>query len=137
MTEVADVPASVIAAIHGMTARHWTRLAAAGRIPGAWQSAGPRGKWLFDPIRFAAWKAEQSKEVAPWLASTKGAALGGRVGSAVAENSGKAFKQQIDGWLKDAIGNGSDGSTQSHGATAHGTPSGKRRNASLVSIVRR
>jgi hypothetical protein len=34
---------------YGFTARHWTRLAAAGRVPGARQPAGPNGQWLFEP----------------------------------------------------------------------------------------
>jgi hypothetical protein len=38
------IPASDIAARYGFTARHWIRLAAAGKVPGAKQPTGPRGR---------------------------------------------------------------------------------------------
>src|ERR1700760_585707 len=37
MTPAAQLKASEVAKRYGFTARHWTRLAAAGKIPGAWQ----------------------------------------------------------------------------------------------------
>lgn len=44
-----------IAERHGFTARHWTRLAARGIIPGARQPSGPGGHWLFDYAEFKKW----------------------------------------------------------------------------------
>jgi hypothetical protein len=40
---------------YGFPKRHWTKLAAQGRIPGARQPCGPRGHWSFDARLFAEW----------------------------------------------------------------------------------
>ena len=134
---MADVSAAEIAKVHGMTPRHWTRLAAAGKVPGAWQSAGTGGKWLFDPLRFAEWKAEQMKGESLWPASIDVGAHGGRGLNATAASSGKALKHRIDELLSAAIATGSKGSTRSPGATGRGGASPKPSNVSSLNTARR
>lgn len=68
--------ATDIAAVHGMTPRHWTRLAAQGRIPGAWQPGGAGGKWLFDREPFETWLLSQITD--PAAREAKRAELAGR-----------------------------------------------------------
>ena len=45
----------------GFTARHWNRMAAAGRVPGARQPFGPRSSWVFDLDAVRAWWAASEK----------------------------------------------------------------------------
>ena len=40
--------AKAISERYGFTPRHWTRLAAAGKVPGAYQPGGDGGQWVFD-----------------------------------------------------------------------------------------
>lgn len=134
---MSGVPASAIAERYGLSARHWTRLAAEGKIPGAWQPAGTGGRWLFDPVEFAAWKAAQQKEEPPWQGSTNAAAYTGRGHNVTALNAGNPLRQQIDVMLSAAIGDGSKGLTRSRGATGRGGRSQKPSNASSASTARR
>src|SRR5262249_58633274 len=61
--------ASEIARAYGFTSRHWIRLAAAGKIPGAWQPSGPGGGGLFDQAQFVAWREASKRRATPWRAS--------------------------------------------------------------------
>src|SRR4029077_5117802 len=51
---------------YGFSARYWTKLAASGRIPGAWQPSGPKGSWRFDAGLFVKWRENSQREVAAW-----------------------------------------------------------------------
>lgn len=53
--ESAQLRACDLARDYGFTARHWLRLAAAGKIPGARQPAGAGGHWLFERRGFVAY----------------------------------------------------------------------------------
>lgn len=55
MSATAHLSASQLAERYGFTARHWTRQAAAGNIPGAYQPSGNHGHWLFDLAVFQRW----------------------------------------------------------------------------------
>jgi hypothetical protein len=55
--------ATDLARRYGFTARYWTKQAASGRIPGAWQPSGPGGAWLFDEGGFLAWREATKREV--------------------------------------------------------------------------
>lgn len=52
---MSEIRASDLSARYGFTGRYWIKLAAAGRIPGAWQPSGPRGQWVFDRAKFTIW----------------------------------------------------------------------------------
>ena len=86
MTE-RPLTASALARSYGFTPRHWIRLAAQGRIPGARQPFGPRGRWVFDASIFKSWWAAQQREIPQWPGYTREAASGGRVPSVTAETS--------------------------------------------------
>jgi integrase len=62
--------ASEIARAYGFTSRYWIRLAAAGKVPGAWQPSGPGGGWLFDHAEFAAWRQASKRRTTRWRQST-------------------------------------------------------------------
>jgi len=47
--------AAEIAREHGFSTRYWIRLAAQGKIPGAYQPSGERGKWVFERVAFRRW----------------------------------------------------------------------------------
>ena len=49
------ITASQVAERYGFTSRHWIRMAAEGKAPGAFQPSGPGGRWMFDPDELAAW----------------------------------------------------------------------------------
>ncbi|WP_156295746.1 hypothetical protein [Methylobacterium aquaticum] len=49
----------------GFTERHWTRMAAAGRVPGARQPFGPRSRWVFDLATLREWWVAAEKEGRP------------------------------------------------------------------------
>jgi len=64
--------ASDLAIQYGMTPRYWTRMACEGKVPGAWQPSGGRGKWLFDAVAIQRWHRSRQKEVVSWPGFTKG-----------------------------------------------------------------
>src|SRR5581483_5598317 len=68
MTAAASNPqlsAADLARDYGYCARHWTRLAAAGKIPGASQPIDG-GRWWFDPAQFKRWWDAGKREIAAW-----------------------------------------------------------------------
>lgn len=89
------VSASIIAEKFGFTARHWIRLAASGKVPGAYQPSGPRGAWCFDLTVFEKWWRAQCREVASWPAYTNVEKNGGAAPSVRAGNTAEASKQRI------------------------------------------
>ncbi|WAJ27160.1 helix-turn-helix domain-containing protein [Antarcticirhabdus aurantiaca] len=100
------VTAKVIAEEFGLSARHWTRMASAGKIPGAWQPSGEGGHWLFDLDAFRRWRTSTQKKVAEWPGYTRGVRSGGRVRIATERNTAFPLEREIDGWLKSALENG-------------------------------
>jgi hypothetical protein len=95
-----------LASEYGFTARHWTRLAAEGKIPGARQPCGANGKWLFDTVVFQRWWKSREREVTQWPGYS---AEVGRIGVAPnvrTENSGEASRRRTERLLKDALGRG-------------------------------
>lgn len=101
-----NLTASQISRQYGMSARYWTRMAAQGKIPGAWQPSGERGQWLFDEDAFRRWKASTAKKVTEWPGYTKEAKSIGRARPETAKSTGRPLAQEIDGWLKNALENG-------------------------------
>ena len=69
-TASAQLRASEIAARYGLSSRYWIKMAAAGRIPGAWQPSGPGGGWLFDQAQFVAWREASKRRAMSWRPST-------------------------------------------------------------------
>lgn len=59
------VSAADLVAEFGFTERHWTRMAAAGRVPGARQPFGPRSRWVFDLTAVREWWAAAEKAGRP------------------------------------------------------------------------
>ena len=115
--------ASQIATDYGFTARHWIRMAAAGKVPGAYQPGGQGGKWLFDAQAFARWFKNTNRRVESWPGYTKEAKSIGRVPSVKVSNTEAPLRQQIDGWLKDALKNGKTDLKPSRGANVLELPS--------------
>ncbi len=50
-----NVSAARLVEEFGFTERHWIRMAAAGRVPGARQPFGPRSSWVFDLTAVRRW----------------------------------------------------------------------------------
>src|SRR5262245_23303425 len=71
-TASAQLRASEIAGRYGLSSRYWIKMAAAGRIPGAWQPSGPGGAWLFDKAQFVHWRETQKRRAPEWPRSTAG-----------------------------------------------------------------
>lgn len=100
------VTARQVADEFGLSARHWTRLAAQGKVPGAWQPSGNGGAWLFDMDAFRRWRVSTQRKVTEWPGYTSAARSGGRVPSVPGRSTDVPLAQEIDGWLKSALGNG-------------------------------
>src|SRR5262245_48727518 len=129
-TAGAQLRASEIAARYGLSSRYWIKMAAAGRIPGAWQPSGPGGAWLFDKAQFVAWREARKRRAPAWPRSTageQGIGPGPNVrGASIAAASGLRIGQL----LNDVLGDGSTNSTPSPTATSPGGPGRKRRRSS-------
>ena len=134
--------ASEIAREFGFTARHWVRLAAAGKIPGAWQRC-PGSGWLFDRRQFIAWREAAKRRAVQWqpsIAEEKGI---GPAPSVKGGNTGTPSKPTIEQLLNDVLGNGSTSSTRSPTAKSRGGPGRRRPQSSSgstsprLSVVRR
>src|SRR6478736_4151278 len=95
---------------YGFTTRHWTKLAAAGRIPGASQPCGPHGHWSFDARLFAEWWEAGKREGVQWRTSIGEERPGGRVPPVREVNSVEASKQRIEQLLNAISANGSKNS---------------------------
>src|SRR5262249_10340347 len=81
---------------YGFTARHWTKLAASGRIPGAHQPSGMKGHWVFDARLFASWWQAGRREALKCQISTGAAKHGGHVPSVRDANTAEASRQRIE-----------------------------------------
>ncbi len=94
-------------AIHyGMTPRYWTRMAAEGKVPGAWQPSGGRGKWLFDAVAVQRWHRSKQKEVSSWPGYTSADRRIGAAPNVTDENTGSRSAPQINALLKSVFANG-------------------------------
>ncbi len=100
------IGASAIAADYGFTPRHWIAQAAAGKIPGAYQPSGARGKWMFDRETFERWWSASRKEVSAWPGHFSAAKPIGRAPSVTVESSGQACARRVSQLLKSACENG-------------------------------
>src|SRR5262249_44105068 len=89
-TASAQLRASEIAARYGLSSRYWIKMAAASRIPGAWQPSGPGGAWLFDKAQFVAWREAQKRRAPAWPRSTAGEKGIGRARSVKGAGTGAA-----------------------------------------------
>jgi hypothetical protein len=105
MTKCKTYTAAELSGKYGCTPRYWTRLAASGKLPGARQCAGPRGKWLFDADEFEQWW-RQSK-VGQWPECSVEAKHIGLVPSVTTEKSGEASRRRTEKLLNDVLGSGS------------------------------
>jgi hypothetical protein len=128
-----QLTAAEIAKEHGFSARHWTRLAAGGKVPGARQPAGTRGQWLFDAVVFRRWWSTRIREVEAWPGYTAGAERTGAAPSVVVESTGEASRRLIEQRLSAVLGNGSVTSKPSNGATSRGARLTKRQTSSSAS----
>jgi hypothetical protein len=101
------VPASTLARELGFTPKYWSRLASEGKVPGAYQPTGPRGRWLFDQAAVRRWflKSQRTREECTW-ASTGGERHIGRALRETVASSERPLKQAIDQWLAAATQNG-------------------------------
>lgn len=119
------ITAADLAKTYGLTARHWIRLAARGKVPGAYQPGGEGGKWLFDAVAFQRWFKSTDRKGATWPGSTEGEKSIGRAPNVKVTNTELPLKQQIEGWLRDALNSGSTSSKPSHGGNVLELPSRK------------
>lgn len=100
------VKAKDIAKEFGSTPRHWIKLAASGKIPGAWQTGDEGSCWMFDIEAFRRWQKSKIMRVEEWQGYTKGAKYGGRVSSVKVRNTDVPLGQEIKELLKNAIARG-------------------------------
>lgn len=98
--------ASDLAKQFGMTPRYWTRMAAEGKVPGAWQPSGSKGKWLFDKVAVERWRRSTTKEVAAWQGYTSEARRIGDAPSVTGANTDSASAPRISALLKSVCVNG-------------------------------
>lgn len=102
----ASLTAYELATTFGMTPRYWTRMAAEGKVPGAWQPSGTKGKWLFDKVAVERWHRSRLKEIGAWPGYTREARRTGGVPSVRDENTGSASAPKIAALLKSVYSNG-------------------------------
>jgi hypothetical protein len=95
-----------IADEYGFSQRYWTRLAAAGKLPGAYQPGGDGGQWMFDRAAFRRWWSSTQRRVRQWPGYTSEDRSGGRAPSVRAGSTDGPLEQEIDELLKSACNNG-------------------------------
>jgi len=95
-----------IADEYGFSQRHWTRCAAQGMIPCAYQPSGDGGRWVFDREAFRRWWKSKQRRVSQWPGFTGGVQPGGAAPSVGEKNTGVPLAQEIDELLKSACNNG-------------------------------
>ena len=124
-----------LVARYGFTERHWRKLAAEGRIPGATQPCGSRGHWVFDARLFAAWWEAGRREAACRI-STAGAKFGGAAPSVRGASTAEVSRQRIERLHSVVLGNGSGSLKRLPGATSRGARLKKQLSGSSVTILR-
>lgn len=100
MTVTAYATAAEISREYGFTSRHWIRLAAQGRIPGAYQPSGEGGRWVFERVAFRRWWESRRRQVVEWRPSTNEFRFGGAAPSVRGESPVEASKRRIAELLK-------------------------------------
>lgn len=100
------VGASELAQRFGMTPRYWTRMAAEGKVPGAWQPSGEKGKWLFDLQAVERWQRDKLKKVPAWPGYTSAERRSGGEPNVPGRNTASPSAPKIDALLKSAFANG-------------------------------
>lgn len=103
------VKAAAIVAEFGFTARHWIRLAAKGKIPGARQPSGPNGCWTFDLTAFRRWHNSTARRVTTWPGYTGAEKRGGGAFNVPAVNTGDPSRRDLKASLASVLRNGSTG----------------------------
>src|SRR6266436_6143047 len=128
-----QLTATQVAQEHGFTPRHWTRQAAAGKIPGARQPSGPGGQWLFDAAMLRRWWETRKREVEAWPGYTAEGVSIGRAPSVRTESTGEASRQRTERLLSNVLGRGSMNSTRLPGVTSRAGPMRKPKRNSFAS----
>lgn len=82
-----NVSAARLVEEFGFTERHWIRMAAAGRVPGARQPFGPRSRWVFDLTAVRRWWEASLRTATAWPTATPV----GKRGSGVSRGMAKTF----------------------------------------------
>ncbi len=101
-----SMTAAELADRFGMTARYWTRMAVTGKVPGAWQPSGAKGKWLFDKATVERWQRSGVKEVKSWRGYISAERRIGAAPSVREENIVSPSAQKINQLLKSVCANG-------------------------------
>jgi hypothetical protein len=96
---------------YGYTDRHWIRMAAAGKIPGARQPFGHGGTWFFDEDTFLVWWNAKDRGVRAWEDSTGGTDGGTLEHGEVVSNTENDSVRRIEASLREHLGIGSIRST--------------------------
>jgi hypothetical protein len=89
-----------------MTSRYWTRMAAEGKVPSAWQPSGEGGKWLFDLAVVSRWQQDNLKRVREWRGYTSEDRHIGGVPSVKAANTDSPSAPRISELLKNVFASG-------------------------------
>src|SRR4051795_9401002 len=83
----------------GFSARHWIRMAAAGRVPGARQPFGPGSSWVFDLRAVRQWWDATAKAVPEWPTSTSVGTSGGAVSRRTARSIAPRSRRDLKATL--------------------------------------
>ena len=96
MAERAMLTTDEVAAKLRMTPRAVTKMAAAGRIPGAHKIAGSR--WRFDLYKLTGWIKDSERRRDTWQPSTSAAKSGGVAPNVTGESSAARLEQALRRW---------------------------------------
>jgi len=66
------ISAREISDTYGFSPRHWTKMANAGKLPGAYQPSGTGGKWMFAESMFRRWWSNGMRRGSQWPGYTAG-----------------------------------------------------------------
>lgn len=100
------ISSTTLAKRYGFSARHWTSLAAAGKLPGAYQPSGTGGKWVFDEAAFRRWWGRSMRRGSQWPGYTAEEKHGGDAPSVKGVNTGEASEHRIRRKLKAVLERG-------------------------------
>jgi hypothetical protein len=97
----------------GMSPRRLGELAARGRVPGAAQMAGARGRWTFSPTRLSKWIHDQEAKASCQInqrseTSIKGGIPGGGGSKSDDRSTAEAFERLFGPKRKSALMRGGD-----------------------------
>lgn len=100
------ISSTTLAKRYGFSSRHWTSLAAAGKLPGAYQPSGTGGKWVFDEAAFRRWWGTSMRRGSQWPVYTAEGKHGGDAPSVKGASTAEAWEQQARRKLKAVLENG-------------------------------